>query len=194
MPYSKFGTVYLVENRDMKLSNIGNIHTTLDDKESYQGIPRQYSTVITDMKYDKNPEFLHIFDFMGRKIEYTGCGWTRVYSRDNYSLHCAFIVTWEQAKGFLFVRNDDGDISYLTLIVDMFDPKWGFCYGHSLGFSRWCEDKSKKIDYEEIKDCYRSAFAMQVRDHDQYGADYLNIDELEFMDSAMDEFDERFAE
>lgn len=191
MPYSKFGTVYLVENGNVDLRNVGNIHITMEDKESYQGIPRHYSTVITDMKYDKNPEFLHIFDFMGRSMEMYGSGWSRVYSSDNCSIHCLYVASWEHAKGFMFVRNNSGDISYITLIVDMFNPKWWFCYGHSLGFPRQCEDKSKKIDYEEIKDCYRCAFGILIRDHDQYEAKYLSIDELEFIDNAMDEFDER---
>ena len=130
---------------------------------------------------------------MGRKIEYIGFNWSRVYSDDNCSIHCVYVASWEHAKGFLFVRNNNGDISYITLIVDMFNPKLGFCHGYSLGFPRWCEDRSKKIDYEEIKDCYRSTFAMQVYYHDYEGADYLNIDELEFMDNAMVEFDERFG-
>ena len=77
MPIPKYGTVYLVENSDMKLRNVGSVHTTLEDKKSYNGVPREYPSVITDMKYENNREFKALMEYMGKKIEYSGSGFDK---------------------------------------------------------------------------------------------------------------------
>lgn len=194
MPIPKYGTVYLVENSDMKLRNVGSVHTTLEDKKSYNGVPREYPSVITDMKYENNREFKALMEYMGKKIEYSGSGFECIVDDiNNVSYHTIYIASWEHAKGFLFMRNDNGNISYVTFLVDMFDTRWDFCHGHSINPPRTHTDKSMKIDYEEVKDCYRCSFVNQVRKHDDGESHYLTGDQVEFMRSAMVDFDKKCA-